>query len=134
MQNDENLLEILEKLEKKECNLKDSIAMIESCPKLIKLNNLEEELFIIFNGPKIYGFIIFEDEIELYIRLELSEQKVVFKMKKNIQDDYVIQSLLKAIKTEYLRKILNIKGTETINEELKILRNANLNSKGYKIR
>jgi len=90
---------------------------------------------LIFNAKKLYGFISFMDSsYELYTLLETQSQQPVFLKRKSIEDDYVIQSLISALDKDYVKKALELQGDESFQERLVKLKNANLNSKGYKVR
>jgi len=135
MHNEDNLNFTLNYLINKNISYKEALSIIKSYPKILENPNLLDSIFLIFNAKKLYGFISFMDSsYELYTLLETQSQQPVFLKRKSIEDDYVIQSLISALDKDYVKKALELQGDESFQERLVKLKNANLNSKGYKVR
>lgn len=114
-----------------ECTLEEAINIIKICPDLFTMSKeeIDKKVSLLFNADIFYGIIVCnKNECKEYAYSQTNNVGA----SENLS--FVAQSFIDTVNKQYIQQILQILPNDTLEDKLYKLKQAALNSSGYKVK
>ena len=123
--------EIINYFSQHECTIEEAINIIRICPDLLNMSKeeLEKKVSLLFNADIFYGIIVCnQNDCKEYVYSQTNNAGA------STNFSFVAQSFIDTVNKQYIQQILQILPDDTLEDKLYKLKQAALNSSGYKVK
>lgn len=113
------------------CTIEEAINIIKICPDLFNMSKeeLDKKVSFLFNADIFYGIIVCnKNDCKEYVYSQASN------VGPSTNFSFVAQSFIDTVNKQYIQQILQILPNDTLEDKIYKLKQAALNSSGYKVK